>query len=484
MKELLHVLIVEDSPGDAELMNLQLQKEDLLVDWQRVDNEADYRKALDGRPDLILSDWSLPGFSGSRALQILNQINLEIPFVIVSGSIGEEVAVEALRSGASDYVLKDRPSRLGPAVRRALEDHRIRQERLAATAALKESEERYQRISEMISTYAYSFRVENDRTFTREWVAGGFERTTGFTPEELDERGGWSSMVYPDDMPVNLLRTQRLLAGEDDVSEYRIVSKNGGIFWLRDFGNPIWSDSEGRVVRIYGAAEDITERKNAEEKIAQALREKETLLRELYHRTKNNMEVIQSILSLEATQASSEIVKQIVRETSDRIQAMALVHERLYQSRDLSSIDLYDYIQELAEYLFNSYNLISQRVSLKYELEHIRVLIDTAIPCGLILNELMSNSLKFAFPDDLPGEISIRLSRPASDTIDLWFADDGVGVPAGFDFRSQTTFGMRSLVALVEHQLQGKIEFLAQNGLTCHLQFPDPISLDQARSEN
>lgn len=138
-------------------------------------------------------------------------------------------------------------------------------ERRRAEEALRESEERHRRVSEMISDYAYAFRVEPNGTLTREWVIGGFERITGFTPEESAARGGWSALIYPPDMPIALARSKRLLSGQADVSEFRIVRKDGEIRWLRDYGQPEWSESEGRVVRIYGAAEDITARKRAEE---------------------------------------------------------------------------------------------------------------------------------------------------------------------------------------------------------------------------
>ncbi len=138
-------------------------------------------------------------------------------------------------------------------------------ERRRAEEALRESEERHRRVSQMISDYAYAYRVEPDGTLNVEWVIGGFERTTGFTLEESEARGGWSALIYPEDMPIALERAKRLFSGQADVSEFRIVRKDGQIRWLRDYGQPEWDAREGRVVRIYGAAEDITERKRAEE---------------------------------------------------------------------------------------------------------------------------------------------------------------------------------------------------------------------------
>ncbi|PWH19100.1 MAG: hypothetical protein DDG59_04280 [Anaerolineae bacterium] len=127
--------------------------------------------------------------------------------------------------------------------------------------AMRLSEERYHIISEMISDYAYAFRVEEDGSLVREWLAGGFEQITGFTPEESQARGGWRALIYPPDMPIAMRRLETLLSGESDVSEFRIIRKDGRIRWLRDHGKPIWDERLGRVVRIYGAAQDITEHK-------------------------------------------------------------------------------------------------------------------------------------------------------------------------------------------------------------------------------
>jgi DNA-binding NtrC family response regulator len=142
MTEPLRVLIIEDRPSDAELMVLRLEDEGFDPEWVRVETEAAYVAKLDAMPDLILSDWSLPRFSGLQALHLLRETGLDIPFVIVSGGIGEEAAVDAVHQGADDYVFKDRLARLGPAIRRALEAKRLRDERRrveSSTAAQRAS---------------------------------------------------------------------------------------------------------------------------------------------------------------------------------------------------------------------------------------------------------------------------------------------------------------------------------------------------------
>jgi diguanylate cyclase (GGDEF)-like protein/PAS domain S-box-containing protein len=137
-------------------------------------------------------------------------------------------------------------------------------ERQRAEVALRESRTRYQVVSELMSDYAYALRIEPDGSTVREWVTDAYNRTTGFAPQELDAHGGWESLIYPEDVPIVKQRFERLMAGHSDISEFRIITKDGRMRWLRDYGKPVWDDAEGRVVRIYGAAQDITERRRVE----------------------------------------------------------------------------------------------------------------------------------------------------------------------------------------------------------------------------
>ncbi len=235
-------------------------------------------------------------------------------------------------------------------------------------------------------------------------------------------------------------------------------------------------DEQGQAQFVVTVTSDITERKQAEEQIKVALREKEVLLRELYHRTKNNMQVISSMLVLQSAEIEEdEKVHWLVQEINNKIQAMALVHQMLYQSQNLSSINLQIYIQELAKLTLTSYGRTASQVTLKLNLEPVLVAIDIATPLGMILSELLSNVCKHAFPGDRAGEIRISLSRKEADLIYLEFSDNGVGVPAGLDLRSQTTFGLWSVFGLAEGQLSGQVQVDTSHGLAYRIQFPDRL---------
>jgi polar amino acid transport system substrate-binding protein len=218
---------------------------------------------------------------------------------------------------------------------------------------------------------------------------------------------------------------------------------------------------------------DITERKRVEVQLRDRIVERETLLRELYHRTKNNMQVIRSMLMLQSAGSTHPEVLSLVQEVDHKIQAMALVHQMLYQSNNLTSIDLEIYVRDLAHLAFSSYRPAPNQVTLSLSLEPILVTIDVATPLGLVVNELFSNAFKHAFLGGRQGEICIALARAEDGRISLKFADDGVGVPPGFDPRQQKTFGLTSVFALVEHQLNGRIKCDTRRGLAYTIEFAD-----------
>lgn len=256
--------------------------------------------------------------------------------------------------------------------------------------------------------------------------------------------------------------------------ERELIAPDGTRRW-EQWTNRVLFDEHGQLLEYQGVGRDITERVRAEEQIKAALAKKEVLLRELYHRTKNNMQVISSMLALQSSHAQDEQVLKIMRDTENRINSMSLVHQKLYQSKDLSSINLKEYISELANLLLESYRVSPHRISLVLDIDNISTLIDTAIPCGLVLNELISNSLKHAFPNDMKGEIRIRLKKRGEE-IELRISDNGVGVPQGFDFQKSETLGFQIIIMIAEHQLQGKVEFETQDGISCQIRFQDTLN--------
>ena len=213
-------------------------------------------------------------------------------------------------------------------------------------------------------------------------------------------------------------------------------------------------------------------RKKAEDQIKASLSEKDVLLKEIHHRVKNNMQVISSLLNLQSRHSQDSAVLEMFRESQRRIRSMALVHERLYQSSDLSRIEFSEYLRNLATHLFHSCQVNTSRVRLKMDAEEVYLNINTAIPCGLIVNELISNALKHGFPENRSGEVGVELHRVEGDGYMLRVRDDGVGFPEGLDFRTTETLGLQIVTTLVS-QLDARLELERTQGTVFTLQFEE-----------
>lgn len=210
--------------------------------------------------------------------------------------------------------------------------------------------------------------------------------------------------------------------------------------------------------------------KRSEEQIKALLQEKEVLLQEIHHRLKNNLQILSSLLKLEAEYLKDNQAIQVFKDSQNRIQSMALIHDKLYQSKDLARINFADYIQDLVTNLFFSYNLNSSAINLKINVENVFLVSDAAIPCGLIINELISNSLKHAFHQRESGEICIDFCSFEANLFTLTISHDGVGFAKDFDFQTTESLGLR-LVKGLTNQLKGNIDFSNHNGVEIKIIF-------------
>ncbi|MDI6644044.1 MAG: PAS domain S-box protein [Methanobacteriaceae archaeon] len=695
MADIIKILILEDVLLDAELSKRELKNEGINFHSIIVEDREDYIRELKNfKPDLILADHSLPQFDGLSALKIKKDVSPDTPFIFVSGKIGEEFAVEMLKEGATDYVLKNNLIKLGPAVKRALKEaqehraHRIAQAALLeneeryralfeesinpiivldengycidfnrssleffdninlktlkkhinelltfdvdqetnntfwktggsfeafyhynnttkyldisfnpvkikntltifgiakdltsqkkAEILLKEKEEEYRLLIENQTDYIIKFDLdgklrfvspsyceilgknetellnesfiplihEDDRVKTDKaidllfkppytsylehraqtkngwrWIAWSYKaiidknnKVSGFVGVGRDihdqiraqkalkeseikyrsifENTGAMTMLFDQDMKIILVNSEfekfsgypkKAVEGKRNVSDFvyaedisriegyhrmqrinpdaipknyevQLVNKDGNV---KDFFATfdMIPDTDKGIISFM----DITDRKIAENKIKNSLREKELLLREIHHRVKNNLQIISTLLELQCEQIKDERIVELYRESENRIQSIALIHENLYQSKDLATIHMDEYINNLLTDLMNSYGKETD-VNLVVDVDEITMSIETSIPCGLIINELISNSLKYAFPEGVSGNVFLSLKEVDTGIFILIIRDDGLAFPDDLDDRKNRTLGLNMVNNLVK-QLDGKIKF-------------------------
>lgn len=463
----LRVLMVEDSEDDAILLIRELRRGGYDPTSERVDTPEAMKVALDKKTwDVIIADYVMPHFSGLGALSLLQESGLDLPFIIVSGKVGEEIAVEAMKAGANDYFLKGNLARLVPAIQRELREATDRHERKRAQEALRESEARYRGLFE--SAKDFIFTVSQNCIITS--LNPAFEKITGWLCHEWLGKH-FEPLVHHDDLSL-IIELNRCFLKEEMLSssiETRILSK-AGEYLLMDV-SIVPQTLNGKVISVLGIAHDITKRMRAEEKLKESLKEKEILLREIHHRVKNNMQVISGLLILQEEMSRDEKVIGMIKDCQNRIASMALIHEKLYKSENLSKIDFKEYIEDLVSGLFESYGVGESKVALNINIENISLGVDFAIPCGLIINELVSNSLKYAFPDGMYGEINISLCSTGGGMIELLAGDNGAGIPEDLDFRKTESLGLHIVNILVENQLHGKITLNKDKGTEFKIRF-------------
>jgi PAS domain S-box-containing protein len=340
--------------------------------------------------------------------------------------------------------------------------------RKQAERALRLSEERFRQIAENIRE-VFWVTEPHDKKLT--YISPAYEEIWGRPCDSLSEVSRiWLDTVYPEDRASLMEAAERVKAGGDYDIEYRIVRPDGEIRWVRDRAFPIVNLS-GEVYRVAGIADDVTESKQALEQIKLSLHEKEVLLKEIHHRVKNNMQVITSLLSLQSKTIRDEHALSVFQDSQNRVKSMALIHETLYQSKDLSRINFAEYLQKLVAHVSRSYRLRPEAVKVNINVDNVSLPIDMAVPCGLIINELASNSLKYAFPEDKRGEVNITFGQSDAQYI-LCVSDTGIGLPEGFDPERGKSLGMK-LVRMLTEQLCGELECRNGVGTTFAVKFPE-----------
>jgi PAS domain S-box-containing protein len=340
--------------------------------------------------------------------------------------------------------------------------------RRIAEEELKRSEKRFRTIVENSRDIIFRYRLAPSQAF--DYISPAVEAVTGHTQEEFYRDSGLIlKFIDPDDRHlVEGLTTEKL-----------VLNKPFTLRWKLDNGKTICteqstiavSDERGGIVAVEGIARDVTLRMQMEDRLKKSLKEKEVLLTEIHHRVKNNMQIISSLLSIQSQNISDPSIMNLFTDTQNRIHSIALIHNIMYKSKNLGSVDFEEYVQDLASILLRSLAVDREKIKLHIDAIDVRLDINRAIPCGLIINEIVSNSIKHAFPGERTGDVRISFSGEDPDRYTLLVRDNGIGIDGNIDLDRTDSIGL-TIVRDLTLQLKGTLGIHNDNGTEIRVEFP------------
>lgn len=470
-EESVRVLYIEDDPGAGRLVQRKLQRAGYSVDLAP-DGTAGLERWRTGAYHILAVNQKMKGMTGLEVIRALAAEGPLPPTVMIAGQGSEGVIVEAMKLGATDYVVKDSEARYLDLIphlfERALKMYqalqRLHPEFTGTESALRESERKFATIFQT-SPDAITITTLSDGTFLE--VNDRFTQIMDYT---IDELNGLSSQelgnyVNPEDRAkmVSTLREH----GSVDQQEIQFRRKDGSTFWGSLSARPITLRGKPCVLSI---TRDISDRKRAEEQLKRSLEEKEVLLREIHHRVKNNLALISSLIALQSSYVTVEPAQEAFEVIQARVRSMALAHDMLYQSDNLAQLDVARYVENLVEELISSLAIGRTRVHVEKEIENVSLTLDTAIPLGFLLTELVSNCLKHAFPERETGLVRISFRASGENRFELIVSDNGVGLPEHLDIRNPRSLGF-GLIRSYVTQLRGHIEVERKKGTMVKIDF-------------
>ncbi|MEO5360653.1 MAG: response regulator [Nitrospirota bacterium] len=412
--------------------------------------------------DVVVIDVILPDMEGTSLLRELRQINPCLVSIIITGHADFDNIYEAISSGADGFFTK--PFSVDNVLQRINES--LQQKCLQKQ--LIESEDKYRNLVQKSSEGICNLDMDGKIVFINPACLKMFEK-------DEEELSGvkYSDVVNPKDLAQVEDAVECAKKGINVSLQYEITTYSTNK-WVESTITPIKSDT-GAVTSILIISRDITGRIDLETRLQATIKEKETMLREIHHRVKNNMQVIISLLKLQAAYLKDNCNKEMFKDCENRIKAMAIVHERLHRTSDMTNINFKYYVKQVANEMMSSYLGEARRITLKITGEDFILGIDTAVPCGLVINELLSNAIKHAFPNNGNGTIKINFKSVRADEYEVSVKDSGVGIPENIidPAAASNTLGLTLVHMLVETQLKGKCYFEVDGGTEFHFTFKE-----------
>ncbi|MFP3975456.1 MAG: histidine kinase dimerization/phosphoacceptor domain -containing protein [Dehalococcoidia bacterium] len=455
-------LVLSNEPGGLD-SQVSISRDSPLANVLENNREFVYSRDFDTVPHLQALS------SRDREL-LLHEMGGElfVPLATKAGLIG--ILVLGAKSNNQPYSGDDLQilSASLPQLAVSLDNARLYEQEKQTVSELYALEEKYRTLTQELNVGVFRRTPEMDGEFLETNPA--LVQILGYDSEEELYRARMLAL-YEDPGEAREFCEQLIMEGAVKGEEVRLKKKDGTPFWGRITATLI-RDEDANPRFCQGVLEDITEWKQAQDKIRASLEEKEMLLKEIHHRVKNNLQIISSLLRRQGRQMQDETLKQMLKESENRILSMSLIHEKLYHSENLAAINFRQFIRSVSHSLFRSYG--AANVALNPDIEDVHLPIDTAIPCGLIVNELVSNALKYAFPEGQAGEVDIVLHSIGDGEVELVVRDNGVGIPEDIDIRNTDSLGMDLVTMLSEKQLHGKLELDRSQGTEFRIRFPLP----------
>ena len=456
------LLIVDDDPGTCETLSDIFQEKGYTVATATTGREAQ-DKAKQTAFNVALIDIKLPDVDGTALLCEFKKTHPDMVCMIITGHASVQNAIKALEDGANGYFVK--PFIIEEIVHRVeetLDKQRLVWEKRRVEVKLAEERDYTRHLIES----SPDFQIALDKDGRIMDVNETFEKIIGKSREVLS---GTSICEY---LPKE--ETEKAIAEIFEKGKVRNIELTADIpgkeALLCNFSGTVFTTPEEEL-GIYVTGRDITEQRRAEDQLKASLKEKEVLLLEIHHRVKNSLQVVSSLLNMQARAAKDKGVKDILSESRNRINTMALIHSQLYESENLSEINMKGFMDKLLVQLLQIHSVPDRKITPVVHAVECSLPISTAVPVGLIANELLTNAFKHAFVNRKEGKIEVCLSVSEEGVTSLTVSDDGVGLPEGFDINASKTLGLHVVKVLAEEQLDGNLEVVRDKGTTFKVEF-------------